>query len=242
MSAVSNNLLDAMNGPTGTNNTNQAGNTGLNSNSAADTQARFLTLLTTQLQNQDPTNPMDNSALTTQIAQLSTVTGIEQLNASMGALMASLQNGQTMQAAALIGHGVLAPGNSTQLSTNTTKADDGTETSTHTAIFGGMLANAADDVKITVRDSDGNVVDSIDMGKQPAGIMPVVWDGTKSDGTVAPDGTYTFEIEATNASGPVQVLNLSFGTVASITNGPTGSRLNVTNIGAIGLNDIVQIL
>jgi flagellar basal-body rod modification protein FlgD len=236
---VSNDLLSSMNGTpppsSGTGN-------GLTSNSAADTQQRFLTLLTTQLQNQDPTNPMDNSALTSQIAQLSTVTGIEQLNASMTSLMASLQNGQTMQATAMIGHSVLAPGSNIQLSSNTTTADDGTETTTHNGVFGTQLASNADDLKVTIRDKDGKVVDSIDLGKQVAGVVPIIWDGTQTDGTIAPDGQYTFEIAATAGGSPVTSTNLAFGNVSSVTNSPTGSKLNVTNIGSINVSDVVQIL
>jgi flagellar basal-body rod modification protein FlgD len=239
---VSNDLLSSMNGTSNTANTNNTGNTGLNSNSAADTQQRFLTLLTAQLQNQDPTNPMDNSQLTTQIAQLSTVTGIEQLNSSVANLMASLQSGQTMQAAAMIGRSVLAPGSNIQLSSNTTKADDGTETTTHNAVFGAQLPAKADDVKVTIRDKDGNVVDSIDLGPQAAGTLPIIWDGTKTDGTIAADGQYTFEIAATSGGKPMTATNLAFGTVSSVTNSPTGAKLNVSNIGSINVSDVVQIL
>ena len=238
---VSNDLLAAMNGtpPAGS----SGSSNGLTSNSAADTQQRFLTLLTTQLQNQDPTNPMDNSQLTTQIAQLSTVSGIEQLNTTVSSLMAGLQANQTMQAASMIGHSVLAPGSNIQLVSSDTKNDDGTTTTTHNAVFGTQLAANADDVKVTIRDSKGNVVDSIDLGKQSAGTVPIIWDGTTSDGTtVAPDGTYTFEIAATANGAAVQSTNLAFGTVSSVTNGATGAKLNVSNIGSINLSDVVQIL
>jgi flagellar basal-body rod modification protein FlgD len=236
---VSTDLLSAMNGtPPASSGTSN----GLTSNSAADTQQRFLTLLTTQLQNQDPTNPMDNSALTSQIAQLSTVTGIEQLNASMTSLMTSLQTGQTMQATSMIGHSVLAAGSNIQLATSTSTAADGTTTTTHNGVFGTQLASAADDVKVTIRDSTGKAVDSIDLGKQPAGVVPIIWDGTQTDGTIAPDGQYTFEIAATAGGAPVTSTNLAFGNVSSVTNGPTGAKLNVSNIGSINVSDVVQIL
>lgn len=237
---VSNDLLAAMNGTSNT--SSNSSSNGLTSNSAADTQARFLTLLTTQLQNQDPTNPMDNSQLTTQIAQLSTVSGIEQLNASVTNLMAGLQAGQTMQAAAMIGRSVLAPGSNVQLSSSDTKNADGTTTTTHNAVFGAQLASKADDVKVTIRDASGNAVDSIDLGPQASGTLPIIWDGTKTDGTIAADGTYTFEIAATGAGAAVAATNLSFGTVTSVTNGASGAKLNVSNIGSINVSDVVQIL
>jgi flagellar basal-body rod modification protein FlgD len=237
---VSNDLLAAMNGTSST--SNKSSSNGLTSNSAADTQARFLTLLTTQLQNQDPTNPMDNSQLTTQIAQLSTVSGIEQLNTTVNSLMAGLQANQTMQAASMIGHGVLAPGSNIQLSSTDTKNDDGTTTTKHSGVFGAQLDAKADDVKVTIRDKDGNVVDSIDLGAQDAGTLPIIWDGTKTDGTTAPDGNYTFEIAATAAGKAVTSTNLAFGTVTSVTNGASGAKLNVSNVGSINVSDVVQIL
>jgi flagellar basal-body rod modification protein FlgD len=237
---VSNDLLASMNGTSSTGNSSSSN--GLTSNSAADTQARFLTLLTTQLQNQDPTNPMDNSQLTTQIAQLSTVSGIEQLNTTVSSLMASLQSNQTMQAASMIGHSVLAPGSNIQLSSSDTKNADGTTTTTHNAVFGTQLAAKADDVKVTIRDKDGNVVDSIDLGAQAAGTVPIIWDGTKTDGTIAPDGNYTFEIAATAGGTAVTSTNLAFGTVTSVTNGASGAKLNVSNVGSINVSDVVQIL
>ena len=236
---VSTDLLASMNGTTPTSDTG----TGLTSNSAADTQQRFLTLLTTQLQNQDPTNPMDNSDLTTQIAQLSTVTGIEQLNSSLNTLMTNLQASQAVGATNLIGHNVLAAGSNISLTSSTTTAADGTTTTTHNGIFGATLASDAADVKVKIMDSSGNVVDSIDLGKQSAGTVPIIWDGTKTDGTTAPDGNYTFSIAATDGTGAaVTSTNLAFGNVASVTNGATGATLNVSNIGSINVSSVVQIL
>src|SRR3990167_8083696 len=78
---------------------------------AADTQDRFLKLLVTQMKNQDPLNPMDNAQVTSQMAQLSTVTGIDKLNVTLQALSDSMASSQSLQAASMIGYGVLVPGN-----------------------------------------------------------------------------------------------------------------------------------
>ncbi|MDB5777099.1 MAG: flagellar basal body rod modification protein FlgD [Herbaspirillum sp.] len=239
---VSSDLLSSMNGVPPTTSSTSASAGGLTSSSAAATQANFLTMLTAQLQNQDPTNPMDNSQLTSQIAQLSTVTGIEQLNSSMTSLMTSLQTGQTMQAASLIGHSVLAPGSSLTLQTNTTTAADGTTSTTHGGIFGVQLASNADSVQVSIKDSTGKVVDTIDLGNQAAGTVPIIWDGTQTDGTVAADGQYTFAVSATAAGVAVASTNLGFGTVSSVTANAGGSQLNVANIGTINMSDIVQIM
>src|SRR5690606_28749618 len=83
--------------------------------SAADGEQRFLKLLVTQLNNQDPLNPLDNAQLTSQLAQMSTVSGIEKLNAALESLIAQSGAGQVLQAAALIGRDVLVPGNAFDL-------------------------------------------------------------------------------------------------------------------------------
>jgi len=79
--------------------------------SAEDTQNRFLALLVAQMKNQDPLNPLDNAEVTSQMAQLSTVQGIENMNSSLQAMAASLGTNQMSQAASLIGRTVLVPGN-----------------------------------------------------------------------------------------------------------------------------------
>ncbi|RAE74048.1 flagellar biosynthesis protein FlgD, partial [Burkholderia multivorans] len=88
-------------------NTNNVSTTGT---SASDLQATFLKLLVTQLQNQDPTSPVDSSQMTSQLAQINTVSGIAQLNTSLTSLSTQLAAGQQTQAALLIGSNVLAPG------------------------------------------------------------------------------------------------------------------------------------
>src|SRR5512137_1922724 len=76
----------------------------------AVTQDRFLKLLVTQMKNQDPLNPMDNAQVTSQMAQLSTVTGIDKLTATVQVLSASMVASQSLQAASMIGHAALVPG------------------------------------------------------------------------------------------------------------------------------------
>jgi len=82
---------------------------------AAAAQDTFMKLLVTQMKNQDPLNPLDNAQVTSQLAQLSTVTGIEKMNTTLQSLMGSYQSSQTLQAAGMIGHGVLVAGSSLNL-------------------------------------------------------------------------------------------------------------------------------
>ncbi len=88
----------------------------------------FLTLLVAQLKNQDPTNPMQNNELTTQLAQISTVSGIEKLNTTLGSVSGQINSAQSLQAASLIGHGVMIPGTTILAGTSTTEGNTTTTT------------------------------------------------------------------------------------------------------------------
>src|SRR5262245_58442945 len=77
---------------------------------AADIQSNFLKMLVTQLNNQDPLNPLDNSQLTSQLAQISTVSGLQNVNSTLNALLSQTAAGRAMDSANLIGRTVLVPG------------------------------------------------------------------------------------------------------------------------------------
>src|SRR5881398_2014263 len=143
-------------------NTKPTGGSGTDS-VGADTD-KFMTLLVAQLQNQDPLNPMDNAQMTSQLAQLQTVTGINNLNTTLNSLSTSFQSSQSMQATSLIGHGVLVSGSNVTLASGK-------------SILGVSLGSDADDVKIAINDANGNTVDTIDLGPQKAGSSPLIWDG-----------------------------------------------------------------
>lgn len=215
---VSNNLLAAMNGA---------------SASAATTteeaQNRFMKLLVTQMKNQDPLNPMDNAQVTSQLAQLSTVTGIDKLNTTVNTLMSTFQSNQTLQAAGMIGHGVLTPGSNIELTSGM-------------GIMGVELAGPADKVNIAIKDGSGNVVRNISLGAQEAGVLPVQWDGKTDSGAVAADGEYSFTVTAKQGAESATAKALAFGQVASVSTSSSGVSLNVPGIGAVALADIRQIL
>ena len=191
-------------------------------------QDKFLTLLVTQMRNQDPLNPMDNAQVTSQLAQLSTVTGIEKMNDTLKMLQGSYQSSQTLQAVSMIGRGVFAPGDQMRL-------DDSK------ALFGVEMSEPADSVKVTIRDQRGNAVRTIELGSLEAGSHPFHWDGKGTDG-VAEDGVYSFEVTATRGGEKVKTTPLSFGEVASVTTGAQGVKLTVIGVGDIGLDDVRQIL
>jgi flagellar basal-body rod modification protein FlgD len=197
---------------------------------------KFLTLLVTQLQNQDPMNPLDNAQLTSQLAQLSTVTGVNKLNTTLETLKTSYQQAESMQAANIIGHGVLTAGKNITLSKSA-------------ALLGVDLATPADKVKVIIYNSTGKEVHSIDLGPQDAGTLPLGWNGSTADldkdgkPVVLADGAYTFTVEATR--GGVQLKDataLMFGSVASVSTGAGGVKLNVPGVGSITMADVKQIL
>jgi flagellar basal-body rod modification protein FlgD len=196
---------------------------------AAAAQDTFMKLLVTQMKNQDPLNPLDNAQVTSQLAQLSTVTGIEKMNTTLQSLIGSYQSSQTLQAAGMIGHGVLAAGSSLNLSNGE-------------APFGIDLPGPADDVKITILDGSGRPVHSMDLGLQPAGMQALQWDGTTDSGAAAANGQYSFTVSATQAGQKVGADSLAFGQVASVASSGQGVVLNVAGLGAVSLADIRQIL
>lgn len=195
----------------------------------ADTD-KFMTLLVTQLKNQDPMNPLDNAQVTSQLAQLSTVTGVNKLNTTLESLKSSYQSSENLQAASMINHGVLSAGKNVGLSEGK-------------ALLGIDLATPADTVDITIKTAAGKVVDTISMKKVDAGTMPITWDGKLEDGTTAADGNYVFTVEA-KANGTVlkDATGLQFGVVASVSTGAGGVKLNVPNSGQLTMADIKQIL
>lgn len=223
MSSVTNNVVS----PSLLASVNPAGAAAADPNSTAVAQDRFLTLLVTQMKNQDPLNPMDNAQVTSQLAQLSTVNGIDKLNTTLTALQSSYQSSQSLQAASLIGHGVLIPGSSTTLAGGN-------------AVMGVDLTEAADALKVTIRDGAGKAIHTMNLGAQSVGTLPLAWDGKTDGGTTAPDGKYTVEIETTRAGTKSAATALSYGQVASVSTNAHGVRLNVPEMGAVELASVRQ--
>ncbi len=216
------------------------------SGSVEETEDRFLKLLVAQVQNQDPLNPMDNSQFTSQMAQLSTVSGINQLNATLDSLMASLASNQTLEAASMIGHGVLVNGNTVSLSKAADYVDEKTGETVAGASMGVLgvdLQSSASNVMVQIYNSSGALVKTLDLGASDAGVIPVAWDGSTDNGGTAPAGNYTFTVTATGSGQSITANPLAFGEVLSVTRGTDNSvKLNASSVGSISLSDIRQIL
>lgn len=194
-----------------------------------EAQDRFLKLLVTQMKNQDPMNPLDNAQVTSQFAQLSTVTGINKLNDAMTSMMAGYQANQTLQAVSMIGRGVLSSGSGVDLVKGS-------------GLLGVELAEPADKVSVTIRDAAGKEVRKLELGAQKAGSQPVAWDGKAGDGSMLKDGHYTFEVSAVRGGATVTATALQFSLVDTVSTDSKGVKLNVNGLGSLNLADVRQIL
>lgn len=194
-----------------------------------ESEDRFLKLLTTQLKNQDPLNPMDNAQMTSQLAQMSTVSGIEKLNSTLDTLVSSIGASQSIESAAMIGKSVLVPG--TQLTLASGEA------------YGGIsLSSAADQVTLKIIDAKGKVIQTQNLGAQDAGVFNIGWDGKDADGVAVADGTYKFSVEATQGGTAVTVTPLQIGTVSALVRSSNGFLLDLGSLGTYNFADVQQIL
>jgi flagellar basal-body rod modification protein FlgD len=191
-------------------------------------QDRFLKLLVTQMKNQDPLNPLDNAQVTTQLAQISTVGGIDKLNATLAGLSSSMLAAQSVQASAIIGRDVYASGSFLGL-------QDGKATGAF------ELKQDADRVFVTISDASGALIRTLDLGKATAGMSAFEWDGKTDAGTTARNGTYAFQVTAARGNSTISVEAMMAGRVdgVSLTN---GIRLNLQGGGDINMADVKRIL
>lgn len=199
----------------------------------------FMTMLVTQLQNQDPLNPMDNSEMTSQLAQINTVSGIESLNETMSSITGQINAGQALQATGLIGKGVLVPGDRIVMAHN----DEGVPVSTP---FGVELESPAAEVKVTITNESGEVINNYNLGPASAGTESFQWDGMTSEGVAAPEGAYHVSIDATGVEGEeLAVTALNYAQVGGVSPADDSGQVQLdlgAVYGQVALSDIRQIL
>lgn len=166
---------------------------------AQENQDRFLTLLVAQMKNQDPMNPMQNAELTSQIAQIQTVTGIDQLNTSIEKLGGQFGQGQLAGAVGLVGRNVTTAGNRLQMGEKE-------------AIGVFELSGAANNVQVEVVTAAGTVVDTVDLGAAGAGRHAFSW--TAQD--YSADRELHFRIKATRGATAVPATTFSRDQVVAV--------------------------
>jgi flagellar basal-body rod modification protein FlgD len=192
----------------------------------------FLTLMLAQLKNQDPTSPVDSNQFLNQLASLSTVQGITQLNTSFGSLSTSLVSSQALQASSLLGHQALVSSSTANLTAN------------------GSVSGAIDvpqttsQAVVNIAGSSGSLVRQINLGAQSTGLANFSWDGKLQDGSQAAAGQYTLSAQFAGAtSGATAAGTYVNGTVQSVTMGAgqTGLTLNVSGLGSVPFSGVKQI-
>jgi len=194
----------------------------------ADIQNRFLTMLTAQLKNQDPTSPMDSAQMTSQLAQISTVDGIERLNKTLQTMLGDSQNAQNLQAANLVGRGVLVAGREMTVANGS-------------GGFGYELAEPADEVVATIKDPNGLVMRTMSLGPKESGINLTLWDGLTDSGQPVADGKYSVSVAAKRGSAEVRTETLSAVLVSGVIR--TGATMSVEANGALyALKDIKGVV
>ncbi|MBI4292037.1 MAG: flagellar hook assembly protein FlgD [Betaproteobacteria bacterium] len=206
-----------------------AGAGGAAKSSSQDNQDRFLKLLVTQLKNQDPLNPLDNAQMTTQMAQISSLQGIEQLNKTLEALVASFSGGQTVQAAALVGREVMAPGSDMVLSAGHAQA-------------GVELPQAVDQLTVTILDAAGAVVHRAELGAHAQGVVKIDWDGITDNGTSAAEGRYQIKVTGLANGKDVGAQALMSGRVMGVSSSGSATTLDLGSLGKVGLDQVRQYL
>ncbi|MBS0390304.1 MAG: flagellar hook assembly protein FlgD [Comamonadaceae bacterium] len=192
-------------------------------------QDRFLKLLVAQLNNQDPMNPLDNAQMTTQMAQINTVTGLQTLNLTMQTMAEQFGTMQQIQGISLIGRSVLSEGDRMSFADKADKTGKG--------MFD--LAGAATGVKVEIVTPGGVVVDSIDMGAQEGGRHSFDWDAGKYSGSKS---DLRFRVTATNGQAAVKATALTQSQVVATGSKAGALTLTLDNGNTVNYANVLGVL
>lgn len=191
-------------------------------------QADFLRLMTEQLKNQDPLKPLEGSQFLGQLAQFSTVQGIENMQKAMGAVANVMESDQTLRAAALVGHDALVEASTLSLPAGT-------------GVKGEIVATSAGPLQVDIVDAGGQVVQRMTVNSPGAGNVPFAWDGRAADASMAPAGRYS--VRATAGSGAqAEALGVRVAArVDSVSIEASGLVLNLNGLGSHPLSAVRRI-
>lgn len=191
----------------------------------------FMSLMTTQLKNQDPLKPMESGDFLGQIASFGTVSGIADLQDSFSSFAKSMQSDQALQGSSLVGRSVLIPSSIGQMT-----AEGGLTGQIN-------VAEPVSDLKVTIYNEAGVAVRTLDMGSG-SGYTNFSWDGFDDNGTAMPEGVYQFK-----ATGTVNGENTAFATatVAKVSSvlvgsGSQGLTVNLAGIGSVPFSEVQEII
>jgi len=192
-------------------------------------QSDFLKLMTAQMQNQDPFNPVDNTQMVAQMAQFSSLAGITEMSTTMKSIAEKLNATSTSDALAYVGKTVLTEG-----------------TTAYGRTTGGIagsveLAGAASGVNVTISDSSGVALKTLQLGAQAKGTVGYDWDGKDSDGADAGSGPFTVSVIAQNAGTAIAATNLVWAPVQSVSTTTGAAILTLPGIGEVPVSAVRQI-
>lgn len=189
---------------------------------ADESADRFLKLLVTQMQNQDPLNPLDNAQVTTQMAQINTVSGIEKLNRTVASLGAQFGSMQLMQGVSLVGRDVTVPGDALALADGVGRG-------------GFELAGPADQVKVEILGPAGQVVQTLQLGAMGSGRQDFEW---KAGPTVDPASVPRFRVTATSGAAAVSSTALMRDRVEAVAADGETLALELARSGRLAWTDV----
>ncbi|MCB1663082.1 MAG: flagellar hook assembly protein FlgD [Pseudomonadales bacterium] len=194
-------------------------------------ESDFLKLLVAQLNNQNPLSPQDNGEFLSQLAQFSTVEGVEKLNLTMEKFSSSMLSSQALQATALVGRSVLIPSDTGRLNSGS-------------ALTGMVeLPASTGNLALKIYNESGELVRQLPLGAHGAGTVKFSWDGIGSNGQAMPSGYYRITADANLGEQSEQLATRVNANVDSVTMGQSGGViLNLEGaLGSVALNDILQI-
>jgi flagellar basal-body rod modification protein FlgD len=185
---------------------------------ATVTADRFLKLLVAQMQNQDPLSPMDNAQVTSQMAQINTVTGIDKLNTTVQGLSSQFMQLQAVQGASLVGRDVVVAGNKLSIDETAAVGQGGFE-----------LANAADAVKVEILSPSGAVLQTLNLGAAGAGVHSFDWPSGSATGASG----LTFRVSATSGGVATTATALMRDRVDAVSTTGTTFNLELASSGTV---------
>lgn len=195
------------------------------------TQADFFALLTKELANQDPTKPVDNNEMISQMTAFSTTDGVNELNDQFTSFASAMTSSQALQASSLVGRSVLVDDNVFGLESGD-------------SVKGKIVTDSpASNVKIYVENSAGEIIQTVPVGSVAAGSSTFIWDGQMSNGEQAPTGAYRYRIAGLVGGEPAELQAMTYRKVDSVTLAGAGGQilLNLNGGNSMALSDVVEV-
>ena len=195
------------------------------------TQEDFFALMTQELAHQDPTKPVENNEMISQMTAFSTTDGVSKLNDSFAEFAASMSSSQALQASTLVGRSVLVEDNVFGMSAGEQPK-------------GKIITDLpASNVNIYVENTKGEIIQTVPVGSIPAGESGFTWDGMTSEGTLAPEGAYRFRVAGLVDGQASELQAMTYRKVDSVTLAGAGGQivLNLNGGSSMNLSDVVEV-